>query len=82
MPKVFLTEREKDLARLRENLRILECGRSSREMSSILGMSKTTYNERRRSPESFTYLEIYKLCKSANIDIKDFCGGRLTVKGE
>lgn len=82
MPKVHLTDEDKDFARLCENLRLLECGRTVREMAKIAGMSKTTYSQRRQNPDTFTYREIYRLCRAAGVDVSDFTGGKLRLKGE
>lgn len=82
MPKVYLSEEEKDLARLSANLKLLECGRTVREMAKIVGMSKTTYSQRRQNPDTFTYREIYRLCRAAGVDVSDFTGGKLKLKGE
>ena len=82
MPKVYLSETAQDLARLSENLRLLECGRSCREMSQIAGISPAVYSRRRKNPETLTYQEIYRLCRQARIDISEFMGGRLKLKGE
>lgn len=82
MPKVYLSETAQDLARLSENLRLLECGRSCREMSQIAGISPAAYSRRRQNPETLTYQEIYRLCRQARIDISEFMGGRLKLKGE
>ena len=54
MPKVYLSETAQDLARLSENLRLLECGRSCREMSQIAGISPAAYSRRRQNPETLT----------------------------
>ncbi|MBP5432125.1 hypothetical protein [Ruminococcus sp.] len=82
MPKTYLSETDRDLARLSENLRLLECGRSCKEMSQVAGISAAAYSRRRQKPETFTYKEIYRLCRQAKIDISEFMGGRLKLKGE
>lgn len=82
MPRVYLSDEDKDLARLSENLRLLECGRTVREMAKITGMSKSAYSKRRQNPDTFTYREIYKLCRAAGVDVSDFTGGKLRLKGE
>ena len=82
MPKVTLSERDNAISRLAENLKLIECGRSSREMANVIGVSNVTYMKRRKHPETFTFIEIYKLCRNAGVSVADFAGGRLKLKGE
>lgn len=82
MPKVYLTEAEQNRARLAENLRKIECGRSTDEMAKVIGSSKSTYIRRRQSPETLTYKEIDRLCRNAGVDIRDFVGAKLRLKGD
>ena len=82
MPKVYLSETDKDLARLSENLRLVEGGRPAREMAAITGISTAAYCRRRQNPKSLSYEEIYRICREAGVDIRDFVGGKLKLKGE
>lgn len=82
MPRVYLTDADKDIARLSDNLRLLECGRSSKKMAAILGVSARTYCSRRQRPDTLTYQEMYKLCRNSGVSLADFVGGRLKLKGE
>lgn len=77
-----MTEAQKDHKRLLENLRLIESGRSSREMAAILNISAPTYCRKRKYPELLTYAEIKALCKNARVRIADYTDGVLTLKGE
>ena len=51
MPKIKLTERDKDNERLRKNLILLQGGKNQKEMSKILGAkATTTYANRLKNP--------------------------------
>lgn len=82
MSKAFLTDSQREQARLENNLRLLERGRGCREMGKILGISAATYNRRRQNPQTFTLQEIDKLCRNAKVDLSDFCGGVLYLGGD
>ena len=77
-----MTEAQKDHNRLLENLRLIESGRSSREMAAILNISAPTYCRKRKYPELLTYAEIKALCRNARVRIADYTDGVLTLKGE
>ena len=77
-----MTEAQKDHNRLLENRRLIESGRSSREMAAILNISAPTYCRKRKYPELLTYAEIKALCRNARVRIADYTDGVLTLKGE
>lgn len=88
MPKVCLTQKQreeerlrKDNERLHKNLELIEGGRSSREMGAIIGMSAASYCKRRKSPEILTYEEIRKLCRNRGVSVASFCDGKLKLAG-
>ena len=81
MPRVYLTEEAAEKARLKDNLKLVENGRSAREMSAIIGVSPATYCKRRKMPETLTAHELSRLCKNAHISIGDFCEKRLHLSG-
>ena len=80
MPKVFLTEKQKDCSRLKENLKLLKGNRSCEEMGVIIGISQWTFQNRLKNPESLTYEEIKRLCDYFHIDIAAFCSGTLKIQ--
>ena len=80
MPKVFLTEKQKDCSRLLDNLKLLKGNRSCEEMGVIIGGSYRTFQRRMKNPESLTYEEIKRLCDFFKIDIAVFCGGTLKIQ--
>ena len=80
MPKVFLTEKQKDCSRLKENLKLLKGNRSCEEMGVIIGSSQWTFQNRMKNPESLTYEEIKRICDFFKIDIATFCGGTLKIQ--
>lgn len=77
-----MTEAQKDHNRLINNLKLIESGRTSREMAALLNVSAPTYCKKRKYPELLTYAEIKALCKSAKISVADFAGGELRLRGE
>ena len=82
MPKVYQTEFDKYRERLNHNLKKIEGGRTVKEMARVIGASERTYYSRRADPTTLSAKEIYRLCRNAGIDIQDFTGGRLKLKGE
>ena len=80
MPKVYLTEKQKDSSRLKENLKLVQGDRTYQEMGVIIGGSGATYSRRMKKPESLTYEEIKRLCDFFKIDIAAFCGGTLKIQ--
>lgn len=77
----YLSERDKDNARLKNNLKLIENGRGCRAMAQIVGTSPTTYSRKRKRPESFTLFEIERLCRNAKVSVSDFCGLTLQIGG-
>lgn len=77
-----MTEAQKDHNRLVNNLKLIESGRTSREMAAILNISAPTYCRKRKYPELLTYAEIKALCRNARVRIADYTDGVLTLKGE
>lgn len=80
MPKVFLTEKQKDISRLYENLKLIQGATSNDDMGVIIGGSKRTYERRVKNPESLTYQEIKRLCDHFHIDIAAFCSSKLKIQ--
>lgn len=79
MPKVMLTEKDKDHNRLVENLRTLQGRRSPREMGAIIGKGRTTYYSRLDNPEELTYKEMKRICEFFKIDMQNFVCGQLKI---
>lgn len=80
MPKVALTERQKDFQRLANNLEMLRGGRSAKEMAALLGSkSPSTYYARLEKPEKLTYEEIKRLCDMTRVDMQNFVCGTLKI---
>lgn len=79
MPRVTLTEKQKDRDRLTENLRTLQGRRSPKEMALILGRNRTTYYKRLSEPEKLTYEEIKRLCDFFKVDMQNFVCGQLKI---
>ena len=79
MPKVALTERQKDFQRLAYNLKMLQGGRSKQEMADLMGCSLSTYDRRTKHPEELTYSEIKRLCDMTRVDMQNFVCGTLKI---
>ena len=82
MPKVYLTDSDVKRARWSENLTLIERGRGATEMAQVIGKRRDAYLSRRKNPETLTLKEIDRLCREAGVDIRDFVGGKLKLKGE
>ena len=80
MPKVYLTEKQKDCSRLKDNLKLIQGNRTCEQMGIIIGGSYKKYQRRLKNPESLTYEEIKRLCDFFKIDIAAFCGGTLKIQ--
>lgn len=80
MPKVYLSEKQKDCSRLKENLKLLKGERTCEQMGVIIGGSYRTFQRRLQNPESLTYEEIKRLCDFFKIDIAAFCSGTLKIQ--
>lgn len=80
MPKVYLTEKQKDISRLHDNLKLIIGKKSFEEMGVIIGGSKATFSRRMKKPESLTYEEIKRICDYFKIDIAAFCGSKLKIQ--
>lgn len=79
MPKVYLTEKQKDHDRLIQNMKLVQGRRSNEAMATILGVSRSTYIRKAKSPELLTYSEIKRLCDFTKVDIAAFVGSQLKV---
>lgn len=82
MSVVFLSETQRDEARLKSNLRLVEGGRGVREMARVLRISPTTYSRRRKDPTTLTLAEIDRLCRDVKVSMRDFVDGVLSLGGD
>ena len=80
MPKVYLTDKQKDISRLKDNLKLIQGQRTFEQMGVIIGGSKATYSRRMKNPDTLTYKEIKRLCDFFKVDISTFCGGSLKIQ--
>lgn len=81
MPRVYLTENQKDHERLVENLLLIQKGKqkNNEQMGMILGISSSAYSARKKEPEKLSYAEIKKLCNYAKVDVATFVSGSLKI---
>lgn len=81
MPKVYLSERQKDHERLVSNLLLIQSSKqkTNAQMGQVLGISSSAYSTRKRHPEKMTYEEIKRLCDYAKVDILTFVSGSLKL---
>ena len=80
MPKVYLTDKQKDISRLKDNLKLIQGQKTFEQMGVIIGGSKGTYSRRMKNPDTLTYKEIKRLCDFFKVDISTFCGGSLKIQ--
>ena len=72
---------EKRNERIAYNLKLLQGGRSSQEMSEIMNCSYSTYRRRLVHPEELTVEEIWRLCEFTGVNVMEFIGGTLKIGG-
>lgn len=80
MPKIYLTETQKENEIIKQNLVLLQGRLSCEQMGRILGVSKSTYLNRLKSPAQLTVRELKKICKHFNISANSFLTERLTYQ--
>ena len=80
MPKVILTESQRENERLRNNLLMLQGKRTNNEMGKIIGKTGVTYASRLKNPEDLTQKEVRLLCSYFQIERSTFVCGRLQIK--
>lgn len=76
-----MEDAEKRNKRIAYNLKLLQGGRSSTEMSEIMKRSVTTYRRRLVHPEELTVEEIWRLCEFTGVSVMEFIGGTLKIWG-
>jgi hypothetical protein len=81
MPKVTLTEAQKEKERLQRNIELIQGKRTNADMGKIIGATGQTFGNRKRNPESFTLAEIRLICRYFKINRADFVTGELTFSG-
>ena len=79
MPRVYLTESQKENEIIKHNLELLQGKRSCIEMGKILGVSKQTYLNRVKKPDQLTICEVSRLCKYFKIEMSHFLTDMLSI---
>lgn len=82
MPKVTLTEAQKEKERLQRNIELIQGKRSDEFMGKIIGKTGQTFGNRKRDPESLTLAEVRLICRYLKIDRADFVIGEMTFSGK
>ena len=80
MPKVYLTETQKENELLKHNLVMLQGRLNCAQMGKIIGVSKSTYINRLKEPTQLTVKELNKLCKHFRINVASFLTTELTLQ--
>jgi len=80
MPKIYLTETQKENDLIKYNLLMLQGRLSCEQMGKIIGVSKSTYINRLKSPTQMTIKEASRICKHFHISISTFLTEKLTYK--
>lgn len=79
MPKVSLTEHQKEVDRLRSNLEKVQGRHSNEEMGKLIGRSGVTYASRLKDPETLTMREIRMICSYFKVDRAKFMTEHLSI---
>ena len=82
MPKVTLTEAQKEKERLQRNIELIQGKKSDEFMGKIIGKTGQTFGNRKRDPESLTLAEVRLICRYLKIDRADFSIGEMTFSGK
>lgn len=80
MPKVYLTENQRENELIKRNLILLQGGLSCTQMGKIIGISKSTYLNRLKNPQQLTLREITKICNHFKIPIETFLSETISYK--
>lgn len=80
MPKVYLTNEQRNNERIKNNLIILQGRMSCSQMGKIMGVSKSTYLNRLKSPQKMTLKELDRICKHFDVSVANFLTGELSFK--
>lgn len=78
MPKIYLTDMQKENDLIKRNLIFLQGKLTCAQMGDIIGVSKSTYINRLKSPSRLTIQEVSKICKYFHVPITIFLTERLT----
>lgn len=81
MPKINLTEQQRNCQRIADNLRLLQNSReyTSRDMGDIIGISNVTYLKRLENPLNLTLDEVLRICRHFKIEPERFVGAELKI---
>lgn len=72
MPKVYLTEEDRDKERWKANLALITRGASKRKVGAVINCSAQTANNRLLNPENITLKELSRLCRHYKVDRAKF----------
>ena len=78
MPKVYLSDAQRESDLIKQNLTLLQGKLTCSQMGKIIGVSKSTYINRLKSPTQLTIQEVNKLCKHFHISVTSFLTEKLT----
>lgn len=80
MPKVCLTESQKDNDILLFNMKKIKDGRNWEEMANLIGVSKSSWYSRiLKDPQSLTIREVKALCRYFKVDAGVFITRRFEL---
>ena len=81
MPKITLTERQKDHARLLNNLKLIQKNHSVEELSKLLGVSKNTWTNRMKQPwKMFSYDDFRAISRYCKVEFSQLMEGELKIR--
>ena len=81
MPKVALRQIDKFAIVIKNNLEAAKGGMTYDKLGEIMGISKGTAWARDKCPLDIKLGELFLLCQRKGIDISEFVGGELKLKG-
>lgn len=77
MPKLDPKALRKDYDRLERNLRKIEKSLTAIRLCELLGISRSTWHKRLKSPENLTYGELRAISRVSGVDFNNLVSGEV-----
>lgn len=80
IPKLDPKALRKDYDRLQKNLEIIGRNFTKIQLSALLGISKSTWHNRIKNPEKFTYAELRAISRVSSVDFETIVTGDVHLR--
>lgn len=78
-PKIDPKVLRKDYDRLQKNLEIIGRNFTKIQICTLLGISKSTWNNRIKNPENLTYRELRAISRVSGVDFNNLVSGEVKL---